>query len=48
MALIGANELKRKLLISVEGQPYVVLDVFLLRPQRVAMRPWCERVCVIC
>ncbi|HEY3026735.1 MAG TPA: hypothetical protein VGJ55_11350 [Pyrinomonadaceae bacterium] len=28
MALIGANELKRKLLIDVEGQPYVVLEVF--------------------
>ena len=28
MALIGANELKRKLLITVEGQPYVVLEVF--------------------
>lgn len=32
MALIGANELKRKLLISVEGQPYVVLDVFFASP----------------
>src|SRR5947208_15606041 len=28
MGLIGANELKRKLLIAVEGQPYLVLDVF--------------------
>lgn len=32
MALIGANELKRKLLITVEGQPYVVLDVFFASP----------------
>lgn len=32
MALIGANELKRKLLISVEGQPYVVIDVFFASP----------------
>jgi len=32
MALIGANELKRKLLIAVEGQPYVVLDVFFASP----------------
>src|SRR3954466_5086728 len=32
MALIGANELKRKLLISVEGQPYVVLEVFFASP----------------
>jgi elongation factor P len=32
MALIGANELKRKLLISVEEQPYVVLEVFFASP----------------
>ena len=32
MALIGANELKRKLLISVDGQPFVVLDVFFASP----------------
>jgi len=32
MALIGANELKRKLLITVDGQPYVVLDVFFASP----------------
>src|SRR5882724_9222218 len=32
MALIGANELKRKLLIAVEGQPYLVLDVFFASP----------------
>lgn len=31
-ALIAANELKRKLLIDVEGQPYVVLDVFFASP----------------
>ncbi|HUQ30633.1 MAG TPA: elongation factor P [Pyrinomonadaceae bacterium] len=32
MALVTANELKRKLLITVEGQPYVVLDVFFASP----------------
>src|SRR5204863_7396538 len=32
MALIVANELKRKLLIEVDGQPYVVLDVFFASP----------------
>src|SRR5258707_15266506 len=32
MALISANELKRKLLIGVEGQPYVVLEVFFASP----------------
>ena len=32
MALIGANELKRKMLIGIEGQPYVVLDVFFASP----------------
>src|SRR5262249_29226199 len=32
MALIGANELKKKLLIEVEGQPYQVLDVFFATP----------------
>ena len=32
MALIAANELKRKLLIEVEGQPYAVLDVFFASP----------------
>jgi len=32
MAMIGANELKRKLLISVDGQPYVVLEVFFASP----------------
>jgi elongation factor P len=32
MALIGANELKRKMLISVEAQPYVVLEVFFASP----------------
>jgi len=32
MALIAANELKRKLLIEVDGQPYVVLDVFFASP----------------
>src|SRR6516162_3333917 len=32
MALIGANELKKKMLIEVEGQPYNVLDVFYATP----------------
>src|SRR5947209_10124970 len=32
MALIGANELKKKMLIEVEGQPYNVLDVFFATP----------------
>src|SRR5215210_5675066 len=32
MALVGANELKRKMLISVEGQPFTVLEVFFASP----------------
>ncbi len=32
MALITANELKRKLLITVDGQPYMVLEVFFASP----------------
>lgn len=32
MALISANELKRKLLITVDGQPYVVIEVFFASP----------------
>ena len=32
MALISANELKRKLLITVDEQPYVVLEVFFASP----------------
>ncbi len=32
MALIGANELKRKLFITVEGQPYAVVEVFFASP----------------
>jgi elongation factor P len=32
MALIGANELKRKMLITIEHQPYVVIDVFFASP----------------
>src|SRR5215475_11666760 len=32
MALIGANELKKKLLIEFEGQPYQILDVFFATP----------------
>lgn len=32
MALIGANELKRKMLIEVEAQPYSVVEVFFASP----------------
>ena len=32
MALTGANELKRKMMISVDGQPYAVVDVFFASP----------------
>ena len=32
MALITANELKRKLLVEIDGQPYVVLEVFFASP----------------
>ncbi len=32
MALIGANELKKKMLIEVDGQPYHVQDVFFATP----------------
>lgn len=32
MALLGANELKRKMLITVEGQPYTVVEVFFASP----------------
>jgi elongation factor P len=32
MAMIGANELKRKMLITVEGQPYNVVEVFFASP----------------
>lgn len=32
MALIGANELKKKMLITVEGQPYTVVEVFFASP----------------
>ncbi|HEX8476121.1 MAG TPA: elongation factor P [Pyrinomonadaceae bacterium] len=32
MALIGANELKRKMLITVDGQPYTVIEVFFASP----------------
>ena len=32
MALIGANELKRKMLILVDGQPFTVLEVFFATP----------------
>ncbi|MDQ3009957.1 MAG: elongation factor P [Acidobacteriota bacterium] len=32
MALIGANELKRKMLVTVEGQPYTVVEVTFASP----------------
>src|SRR5512139_235161 len=32
MALIGANELKRKMLIEIDKQPYSVIDVFFASP----------------
>lgn len=32
MALTGANELKRKMLITVDGQPYTVIEVFFATP----------------
>jgi elongation factor P len=32
MALIGANELKRKMFITVDGQPYQVVEVFFAAP----------------
>jgi elongation factor P len=32
VALVGANELKRKMLISVEGEPYAVVEVFFASP----------------
>jgi elongation factor P len=32
MGLVSANELKRKLLIAVDGQPYVVVEVFFASP----------------
>ena len=32
MALVGANELKRKMLIVVDGQPYTVMEVFFASP----------------
>jgi elongation factor P len=32
MGLIGANELKRKMLITVDGQPYTVIEIFFASP----------------
>ena len=32
MALIGANELKRKMLIEIDGEPYAVMEVFFASP----------------
>jgi elongation factor P len=32
MALIGANELKRKMLITVDGQPFTIMEVFFASP----------------
>jgi hypothetical protein len=43
MALIGANELKKKMLIEIEGQPFNVLDVFFATPPREAPVRWSGR-----
>jgi elongation factor P len=32
MALVGANELKKKMMIEIDGQPFNVLDVFFATP----------------
>ena len=32
MALTGANELKRKMMIKVDGEPYSVVEVFYASP----------------
>jgi elongation factor P len=32
MSLIGANELKRKMLIEIDGQPYTVMEVLFATP----------------
>ena len=32
MALIGANELRRKMLIEIDGEPYAVMEVFFASP----------------
>jgi len=32
MSLIGANELKRKMLIAIDNQPYAVINVFFASP----------------
>lgn len=32
MALVGANELKRKMLIEVDGQPFAIVEVFFASP----------------
>ena len=32
MALVGANDLKKKMLIEIDGQPYNILDVFFATP----------------
>jgi elongation factor P len=32
MALIGANELNRKMMVTIENQPYAVIDVFFASP----------------
>ncbi len=32
MALIGANELKKRMMIKVEGEPYAVVEVFFASP----------------
>src|SRR5215471_18459497 len=32
MALISANELKRRATIAIDGQPYIVVDIFFASP----------------
>ena len=40
MALIGANELKKKMLIEIEGQPFNVMEVFFATPTAREPVPW--------
>ncbi|PYS77821.1 MAG: hypothetical protein DMF66_08510, partial [Acidobacteria bacterium] len=32
MALTGANELRRRMMIKVDGEPYAVVEVFFASP----------------
>ena len=48
MALIGANELKRKMLIAVDAQPYVVLEVFFASPTARGAATMVRTRCAIC